>query len=190
MGAVAGEPCVRRFVIPAFKRAIVEQFGAEGRAEALALLQGDSQAELASELTPEGHWYPCRHVIAWSFAVWEGPAKRDRETMAKFMRRQWDLGTGVVRRVLLHMASPSAVVPRLGELWLKDNNAGEVTAELEGANGAAIWIKDTPFVDTPQARASMAEIYRHAFAQTRAKNVAETHALDGARTMVIKLRWT
>lgn len=186
------EPCVRRIVVPGFRQAVIDQWGEEGRARTLANLTGEARDELAADVVG-GHrvWFPTRHVIAWSFAIWEGPAERSREEMARFIRRQWDLSMGVVRRVILHLAPPGPVVARLGALWKQDNTAGELDAALDpSGKGATIHLADTPFVDTPHARASIAEIYRHAFAQTRAKNVTETHALDGPRRMVIRLRWS
>ena len=136
-------------------------------------------------------WFPVRHVVAWGFAAFEGPAGRNRDVMAGFVRRQWDLSFGVVRRLLLHMAPPGPIVGRLPALWKQDNSSGELTSTLdEGGAGATIHIADTPWVDTPHSRASVAEVYRHGFSQTRAKNVTERHALDGARRMVIRLRWT
>jgi hypothetical protein len=111
--------------------------------------------------------------------------------MAEFVRRQWDLSFGVVRRLLLHMAHPATVIARLEQVYREDNIGGALTATLdEGSKGATIVLSDNPFVDTPHGRASMAEVYRHALAQTRAKNVTEAHALDGARRMQIRLRWT
>ena len=135
-------------------------------------------------------WFPARLIIAWSFAAWEGPANRVRDEMAACVRRQWDFSFGVIRRLLLHMAPPGPIVARLGPIWKQDNTAGELVATLdEGGSGATIHLVDTPFIDTPHGRASIAETYRHAFAQTRAKNVTEMHALDGPNRMVIRLKW-
>ena len=39
---------------------------------------------------------------------------------------------------------------------------------------ATIHIIDHPFTETPHARAAMAESYRYAFSQTRAKEVTES----------------
>lgn len=165
-------------------------FGDEGRARTLALLPEDSRAELERDVTTT-LWFPSRHVIAWAFAIWEGPAGRDREVMSAFVRKQWDLSFGVVRRMMLHLASPTTIVPRLPKLWREDHNVGEVTSSLEDeGRGATVHFEGTPFVDTPHGRASMAEVYRHAFAQTRARNVTATHAADGPHGMVLRLRWT
>ena len=184
------EPSIRRYVVPAFRRAIVDRWGEDGRAQTIALLEGDAREEFLRDVATSLDWFPTRHLIAWGFAVWEGPARRDRPTMAAFVRRQWDLSHGVVRRLLLHLATPQAIVPRLGGIWREDNVGGACTATLDDGNrGATIEIRDTLWAETPHARASLAEVYRHAFAQTRANDVTETHAPDGPMNMVIRLKW-
>jgi hypothetical protein len=184
------EPSIRRYVVPAFRRAIVECFGDEGRQQTIALLEGDAREEFLREVATNLDWFPARHLVAWGFAVWEGPARRDRAAMSAFVRRQWDLSHGVVRRLLLHLAAPHSIVPRLAAIWQEDNVGGTCTATLdEGGHGASIELRDTVWAETPHGRASLAEVYRHAFAQTRAHDVTETHAPDGARNMVIRLKW-
>jgi len=176
--------------VPAFRRAIVEVWGEPGRDAVLGRLTGEARDAFVRDVATDRMWFPARHVIAWAFAVWEGPANRSRDEMATFVRRQWDLSFGVIRRALLHLAAPASVVPRLPQIWKQDNIGGVLEASLDaGGLGATLHLRDTPFVDTPQGRASVAEIYRHAFAQTRAKDVTEHHALDGARQMVVRLRW-
>lgn len=184
------EPSIRRYVVPAFRRALIDVFGEQGRAQTIALLEGEAREELAREIPSTQDWFPIRHMISWGFAVWEGPAKREREIMTRFVRHQWDLSHGVVRRLLLHMASPQVVVSRLAKLWTEDNTGGVLEATLDDdERGASIVIRDTQWAETPHARASMAEVYRHAFSQTRARDVTETHAADGPKDLSIKLRW-
>ena len=185
------EPSTRRIIVPAYRRAIVDLFGEPGREQVIALLSGDSRDEFVRDVTANTRWIPSRHLIAWSFAIWEGPAARRRDVMAEFVRRSWDLSFGVIRKLLLHMATPDSIVVRLPEIWKQDNTAGTLEAALaDGGRGATLHLSDTPFIDTPHGRASIAEIYRHALAQTRASNVTETHALDSPTRMVIRLRWT
>ena len=158
----------------------------------IALLSGEAREEFVRDVVGANLvWFPARHVIAWGFAAGEGPADRTREVMAKIVRRQFDLSYGVVRRLVLHMAPPASVIARIGPMWKQDHTAGELVATLgDTGHSATLHLSDTPFVDTPHGRASMAEVYRHALAQTRAKNVTETHALDGPKRMVIRLKWT
>lgn len=185
------EACVRRIVVPAFRRAVVDLFGPQGRDRMVALLEGDAREHFVRDVGAESKWFPARHLIAWGFAAWEGPAERKRELMSSLVRRQWDLSFGIVRRMLLHLAAPAPIVGRLGKLWEQDNIGGTMTASLDAdERGATIYLSDSPFVDTPHGRASIAEVYRHAFSQTRARDVAEAHALDGGRRMVIRLKWT
>ncbi len=176
--------------MPAFRRAIVDVWGDAARDAVLARLTGEARDAFVRDAASESPWFPARHIIDWAFAVWEGPANRSRDAMATFVRRQWDLSFGVVRRTLLHLAAPAPLVARLPQLWKQDNVGGELEASLDaGGLGATLLLRDTPFVETPQGRASVAEIYRHAFSQTRAKDVTEHHALDGARQMMVRLRW-
>ncbi len=189
---IPAEPCVKRIVVPAFRQAVVDLWGDAGREQMISNLSGDSRDEFVQDVVGANRvWIPTRHVIAWAFAIWEGPANRTRDEMARFIRRQWDLSMGVVRRVILHLAPPGPIVARLGAMWKQDNTAGEMEATLdEGGNGATLHLSNSPFVETPHGRASIAEIYRHAFAQTRAKNVTEMHALDGPKRMVIRVKWS
>jgi len=184
------EPCVRRIVVPAFRQAIVDTWGEPGRAQVIAALRDEAREAFVNDGAHKGHWFPARHVIAWAFATWEGPAHRVREDMARCIRRQWDLSFGIVRRTLLLLAHPAPIVPKLPRLWTEDNSSGELAATLEeGGQGATLRIAGTPFADTPHGRASMAEVYRHAFSRTRASQVTETHAADGPSGMVIRLKW-
>jgi hypothetical protein len=189
---IPDEPCVRRIVVPAFRRAVVDVCGEGARDQMIALLAGEAREEFIRDAVGANLvWFPERLLIAWGFAAWEGPAARTRETMARIVRRQFDLSFGVVRRLILHMAAPASVIARIGPLWRQDHTAGELTASVdEGGLGATLHLSDHPMVDTPHGRASMAEVYRHAIAQTRAKSVTESHALDGPKRMVIRLKWT
>lgn len=185
------EPSVRSIIVPAFRSTMLAMWGEPGRDRIAALLDEEARGELLREVAADRDWFPARHLIAWTFAAWEGPAGRRREEMAEFVRRQWDASFGVIRRLLVHMAAPTMVIARLPAIWKQDHSAGALTATVdEDGRAATIEISDTPFVDTPHARASMAETYRHGLAQTRARNVTESHALDGPRRMRIRLRWT
>jgi hypothetical protein len=190
-GALPTEPSVRWILAPAFRRAVTDLWGEAGREKVIATLSGEAREEFASDTTRGSRkWFPARHLIAWGFATWEGPANRTRDAMARCVRRQWDLSIGVVRRVVLHMAQPAPIVARLPGFWKQDNIGGTLEATLdEGGLGATILLTGSPFVEMPHGRASVAEVYRHAFAQTRAKNVTEVHALDGPNRMVIHLKW-
>ena len=189
---IPAEPCLRRISVPAFRRAVVDVCGVPGRDQMILLLSGEARDEFIGDVVGANMvWFPTRHFIAWGFAAWEGPAARTREVMERIVRRQFDLSYGVVRRLILHMAPPASVIERVGPLWKRDHTAGELVATVdEGGRGATLHLSDSPFVDSPHGRASVAEVYRHALSLTRAKNVTETHALDGPKRMVIRLKWT
>ena len=76
------------------------------------------------------------------------------------------------------------------EFILADQNVNfaEMLGTCEGKR-AIFLLSDHPYTETPQARATMAEILRYNIELTRAKNVTETHArrVDGA--LEVKVKW-
>lgn len=135
-------------------------------------------------------WMPERFVIAWSFAVWEGPAARDKEAFKRFLRCQVDLTFGRVRRALLSLASPAALLSRAGAIWSEDHTHGALDVEMhDGGKSASLRLRDHPYTAIPQARAAIAEVLRYDIALTRAKNVTESHRLEGDGVLLVRIAW-
>lgn len=182
------EPCTRRFMVPGYRRAVLEMFGKEGRDQVLAALDDELRNAYLDDSATRQDWFPTRYLIGWTFAIYEGPAKLDREVMTRFVRLQWDYTFGAVRKMLLHLAPPEAILKRAPALWKQDHTAGTLEVTI-GEKSASITISDTPFGETPQARLSMAEIYRYSLEQTRATNVRAHPMAAGNRGLTIRLNW-
>jgi hypothetical protein len=178
---------VRGYVIRAFRDAAGELWGAGGLADIAARMPEASRIEaFRDRLSTE--WIDEAHVIAWCFATWEGPAGRDKPAYFRFVQRQTDLGFGRVRRFLLSVATPLKLLAKAPELWSLDHSHGKMECEAEERR-ASLVLRDHPYTETPQARATIAEAFRYTLALTRAKDVTESHALDRPGMMTVRLKW-
>ncbi len=186
------EAMQKRIFIPAGKRAAVMLWGEEGLNEIAAALEDETRNEFFRATSGE-EWIPARFVIEWCLRVFEGPCKRDRNKMAEYVDRVYDLSYGVIRKVVVKFADPASIVPRLPGFWKQDHSAGELTAELDpSGKGCTLRITGTPYTELVHSRAGMAEVYRYGFAQSRAKEVTESHTLErvgGKQVLVIRLKW-
>jgi serine/threonine-protein kinase len=190
--APAKESMQRRFFIPAAKRAAVLLWGDDGLNEIAQALDNEARNEFF-RASGGDEWIPSRLVIEWCLRTFEGPCRRDRHKMAEYVDRAYDFSYGAVRKFVVKMADPASVVPKLPGFWKQDHTEGELAAEVDpSGKGCTIRISGTPYTDLVHSRAGMAEIYRYAFSQTRAKEVTESHALErstGKPVLVIKLKW-
>jgi hypothetical protein len=184
--ASPAEPCVKRHYLAAFVQAAQERWGDEGLADIRARMPPGEADEAFAPRPPA--WVPERVVIAWCFALWEGRVDRDRARYVAWLHRVMDLSFGRVKRLILGMAAPEKLFVLAEKLWRDDHTHGTLTGECDGKRGVFV-LRDHPYNDTPQARATIAESFRYSVQLTRAKNVVETHArrVDGA--LEVKLRW-
>jgi hypothetical protein len=190
--APAKEPMQKRLFVPAAKKAAVLLWGDDGLNEIASALDNDTRTEIFR--TGGGdEWIESRHVIEWCLRTFEGPCRRDRNKMAEYVDRAYDLSYGVVRKAVVKFADPAAIVARLPGFWKQDYNVGELVAEVDpSGKGCIIRITGSPYTELVHTRAGQAEIYRYGFSQTRAKEVTESHALErdnGKQVLVIRLRW-
>jgi serine/threonine-protein kinase len=186
----AKEPMQRRIFVNAAKRAAVLLWGEDGLNEIAQALDDDTREEFFRTMSVEDQ-IACRHVINWCFAAWEGPAKQNKAKMSEYVDRIFDFGFGVIRRAVLRLADPAVLVPRLPGFWKEDYSSGELTSVVDpDGRSATIHVSDHPFTETPHGRASVAEGYRYAFSQTRAKEVTESHGLAKPGVLMFRLRWT
>jgi serine/threonine protein kinase len=190
---VAGaEPMQRRVFVPAAKRAAALLWGDEGLNDIVARVDPETRADFL-RVGAGDEWIATRHVVDWCLRTFEGPCHHDRNRMVEYVDRVFDLSYGVIRRFVLRLADPVGVVPRLGGFWRHDHTAGEMTAKVDASNkGCTLRLVDSPYTELPHSRAGLAETYRYAFAQTRARGVTESHALErvgGKGTLVIRIRW-
>jgi hypothetical protein len=183
------EPLLRRMYVLAMPEAAAIVWGKEALPDLAVRLPDDVRRDTLEQTNAET-WMPERYVIAWSFAVWEGPAARDREAFKRFLRAQVDLTFGRVRRALLSLASPEMLLARAGAIWKEDHTHGTLEVEMhEAKNGATLRLHDHPYTTLPQARAAIAEVLRYDVSLTRAKNVIESHRLERDGVLLIRLQW-
>ena len=177
---------MKRHYMMAFREAARDKWGDEGLADIRVRMPKREAEEAFAEHLPV--WVPERVAIAWCFALWEGRAARDRARYVAWLQRMTDLSFGRVRRLLLGMASPERLFTMSSKLWREDHTSGTMEGHCEGKRGVFV-LRDHPYNDTPQARATIAENLRYIIELTRAKNVVETHArrIDGA--LEVKLKW-
>jgi serine/threonine-protein kinase len=192
-------PMQKRFIVPALKKAAVMLWGDDGLNDIAAALENDARSEFFRAAAVD-EWIECRHVIEWCLRTFEGPCRRDRNKMAEYLDRAYDLSYGVIRKFVVRLADPASIVPRLPGFWKQDFNSGELEATLDppvdGAHrGCTIRIWGNPYVNLVHTRAGQAEIYRYGFSQSRSKDVTESHNLEkgkgpkGEDVLVIRLKW-
>jgi hypothetical protein len=184
------EPCARRTIFVGFRRAAIDLWGNDGLRRI-----GDSMSDEARRRCLDGpvieeEMLPERFVLEWYECVWMGPAARDREAYNRFLDRMMDHGFGRVRKFLLGMATPTIVGRKSGELWRHDHTHGELTPRVISEHVFEMRLTDHPYVETPLARTSIAEIYRYAMSLARASNVQAKHTLLDERTLSVMIEWT
>ena len=135
-----------------------------------------------------GKWAPEADLIACAHAIWEGPARRDRALYNKFLQRQVNLGTGRVQRALISLASPKRILDRAPSIWSSEHSHGTLTVEHHSDTSASLRLSEHPYVETPQARATIAEVFRYVLSLTRANEANESHALEGD-VLRVRLTW-
>ncbi|MGD0525233.1 MAG: hypothetical protein ABSE49_08825 [Polyangiaceae bacterium] len=181
-----GEPKIKRFYAAACRDAVRVLWGDAGLIDVAArLAASDRDAMMAPDLPL---WVSERAVIAFNFALWEGPVNRTRQRYDKWLHVMTDMSFGVVKRLVLSMASPEKVLTVSGEMWKADHTHGVMTGSCEGKRGT-LTLAGSQFVETPQARAGMAEMSRYILQLAGAKGVVEKHALVPPGVLEIKLRW-
>jgi hypothetical protein len=137
---------------------------------------------------PLDEWLPETFIIAWSEAVWRGPARQNAVVMRKYIAASIALGFGRVRRFFLQMMTPESIASRATELWRQEHNTGTLTAEVLRRGHVRVQLADHPYVETPLMRLAIAEAIRFIVSLTRAQNVTEKHPSRGA-TLVIDVGW-
>jgi len=182
----ASEPKIKRFYAAASRDAVRVLWGEAGLADVAArMTERDREVMLAPDLPL---WVPERALIAFNFALWEGPVDRARPRYEKWLHTMTDMSFGVVKRLVLSMASPEKVLLASGEMWKADHTHGVMTGRCDGKRGM-VTLTGSEFVATPQARAGMAEMSRYILQLAGAKGVVEKHALVPPGVLEIKLRW-
>ncbi len=182
----AVESLQKRYYFRAAIDATRDLWGDDGLADVAARMPARERAEFFAEPLPE--WSPTRAMIAFNFALWEGPAGRDKPLYFTWVRRVTDLSFGRVRKLFLSMATPERLVLGAGEMWKADQNVGTLVGHVEGRCGTLV-LRDHPYTETPQARAGISEMLRYILELSRAKAPVSSHALVAPGVLRIKIRW-
>ncbi|AKV03562.1 hypothetical protein AKJ09_10225 [Labilithrix luteola] len=173
------EPCCRRTIFVAFRRAAIQVWGEAGLQEIGKLLPEDARGATIDDVVIVGEWLPERYVMSWYEAAMGGPAKGDRAAFCTFIDRMMDAGFGTVRKLLLQLASPEVVVGQAPDLWRHDHTHGHLTTKMLDPQTVLFVLKDHVYTTSLVGRLAVTEIYRYALQLTRVKNVTARHVLSG-----------
>lgn len=184
---VAEGSLVHKKSLIGFRTATEKMWGDSGYRSVSDALPPDVRERTAG-MRPLPDWIPLGDLIAWHVAVWDGPARRDEAVMIRHIHATVDLGFGRVKRLLLSLATPHTLAPRVVALWSDEYSTGRLeTSELE-EKSIHLTLRDHAYVDVPLMRFVIAEVYRYVLSLTSAKNVTSVYAVrDGA--LVVILRW-
>jgi len=159
-----------------------------GKAGVDAVLAALSPDEAATFTGPAPKWVPEVTYIAWSRAVWHGPAKRDPRAFARWADGVTDKGFGTARRMLMSLASPWIIVRRAGALWRAEHSHGDLTTTPNGTNGARFELRDSPYATDEIGARAISEAFRFIVFRCRVKWAAEEHVRAGD-ALQVELRW-
>jgi len=118
---------VHRKSLIGFRAACEQMWGPIGYEAICAALPADVSDRTAG-MRPLPDWIPLDDLIAWHEAVWNGPAKRDEQTMTQHIRLTVDQGFGRVKKFLLSMSTPQSLAPRVVSLWREEYSTGRLEA--------------------------------------------------------------
>jgi hypothetical protein len=168
---------------------VIELWGEFGWREVCSALAPDARATLLDvPVSPVG-WVPERHMIALSEAVFRGPAGGNEEVYRTLVAKMIDHGFGRIRRFVLQLAPPEALLSRAPDLWRHDHTHGELTVAVR-AGEATAKLRDHVHIETPLSRLTAAEAFRCALARTRAQKVTARHGLDDSGALEVVLGWS
>jgi hypothetical protein len=185
---LATEPQVKRYFATATRDALREQWGEAGvRSTAERLPQRVRDDVLHDR---GGTWVCERSFIAFHIAIFEGVAGHEREPYVKMIRRMTELSFGVVRKLLVSIASPRRIFESGPAIWKADHTHGVLECRLhESGNRGVLSLRESPYADSPHARAGLAENLRYVLELSGARGAVETHMLVSPGVLEIKVRW-
>ena len=179
---------VHRRSLIGFRSACEAMWGADGYQSILELLPPEVRERTAS-MRPLPDWVPLDDLIAWHLAVWNGPAKRNEAVFTEHVRKTVDQGFGRVKRLLLSMATPQTLAPRVVALWGDEYSTGRLEAGSLEKGCITLTLHEHPYVHNPLMRTVISEVFRYVVSLTNVDSVSSVHTVrDGA--LVVVLRWT
>ncbi|HEX4475198.1 MAG TPA: hypothetical protein VH142_08985 [Polyangiaceae bacterium] len=170
-----------------FRSACERMWGATGYQALCEGLPPDVRDRTAG-MRPLPDWIPLDDLIAWHITVWNGPAKRDETLMTKHIQLTVDQGFGRVKRILLGMATPQSLAPRVVALWRDEYSTGRLEATTVERQSVQLALRKHPYVEHALMRFVIAEVFRYVLSLTNVDDVTAVHAVrDGS--LVVVLRW-
>lgn len=182
------EMLARGTILVGFREATLKLWGRAGLESVALLLPAEVRAQTIDSVVLNVGWFPETFVLAWYEALWSGPCAGRREPFIAVLNRMMDFGFGRVRKSLLALANPSAIVIKAGALWRYDHTHGDLTVEA-GDGGARVRLEHHPYTDNPLSCLAIAEIYRYCVALCRAREVSEMHYREPTGALVVRVRW-
>ena len=181
------EPCARGIIFVGFRIAADDVFGAAGLARLASLLDVEARRETLERDVLAVEWLPERYVMSWYDAAWNGPARRDVATFARFLDRMLDHGFGRIRRAIVGVIPPHLMLEKAEAFWRHDHTHGEFRARAEGKTATGT-LSNHVYTSTPTSRMAITEIYRYCLSLSRARNVKASHSLEGT-TLHLRGAW-
>jgi hypothetical protein len=181
-----GEPQVKSYFATASRDAVRDVFGDDGLATVAATLTPIVRDHVLAEHLPQ--WTPERSLIALHYGIYETVAGRDRETYFRVLRRMTERSFGVVRKLLVTMASPDRLLESASAVWKADHTHGALEVRRE-AKRAVGYLRDSPYTEEPHTRLGISENLRYVLELSGAKGVLVSHALVSPGVLEMKFRW-
>jgi hypothetical protein len=183
-------PRTRGLILLTFHNAARELFGGDGLRSIGDGLPPLTRAETLDEVPLSLAWYPTTHLVEWYTAVLgaSGAARGEVSRFHSFLHRTTDLGFGRVRRTLLGLFGPDAIVGRAAELWRHDHTTGTIDVVERQPNGVRAILRDHPFLTTQTAQGAISETIRDIL--SRARGVRRVTAAHTVQNGVLELRYT
>jgi len=181
-------PLVHRKSLIGFRAACEKLWGERGYRRVCDDLPPDVRERTAG-MIPLPDWVPVDDLIAWHLAVWNGITRRDERAFTQHVHATVDQGFGRVKRVLLSMATPHTLAPRVVDIWADEYSTGRLEASGLEDRAVRLTLRDHPYVEIPLMRTVISEVYRYVLSLTRANNVTAVHTVRDGALMVV-LRWS
>ena len=177
------EAQTRGLIYLTFHNAAREMFGDTGLRAVGAKLPAPTRAATVDEVPLSLAWYPTRFAVEWYDAVLEAKeaAAGDVARFHAWLHRTTDLGFGRIRRTLLGLFGPEALVSRAGELWRHDHSTGTLEVTGSEPNAVSAVLRDHPYLTTHIGQTAITETIRDILSRARGVRARRVLALDGGR---------
>ncbi|MEO8844287.1 MAG: hypothetical protein ABI591_10045 [Kofleriaceae bacterium] len=174
--------------VPDTREATRDLWGGEGVEAVMRMLDPAQRVLFAGGATSD--WVPETTYMAWTRGVWDGPAARDPDALARWVDRLTDRGFGTARRMIMSLASPWVIVRRAGALWRTEHSHGELTVVPHDKHSARFELRDHPFAGDDVAAHAVSEAFRYILFRCRVRTATEQHERTADGALFVELRWS